>query len=253
MRDKNTDEQRPVRSEKRTELRTLDMYFNDPLDPNMGLANQLISMDDYQTLQLDKSFFDNFDQKRFKQHMKKLHLSYHPDKHPTNSDKATIVFQAVTAAAKSLLPATDEHQSANFTADTDWWNEDWWNEYITSQLNKLDEIQIRAEALSESGPGALVIPGDTYEKVSSELFAIWRETMVHEDAIPKQLTAIRALESAAKTGDDFYNLSRVESKLMLTNPGYSPGHCYQKGARLKHPLCMRALAGCVFSGLFLPY
>lgn len=262
-------EQIPVLSKNRPELRALDMFFNDPLDDEMELKKQLNPMNYYEILQLDKSFFDNFDEAAFKRHMRKLVLFYHPDKNPTNIEKATIVFQMIGDASECMrhLNKRDQYMKSGVdskdeaTVQKEDYNlsKDWWTSFVDETLSALNAIEIRAEALSESGSNALVIPGDTFEKVCNELTSLWQERIVHQDVYAKQIEVFKAVKNATKTGNDFWSLSKLMSKLIVPriqlNDGtiYSVRDCFQDAARLKHPEGMRALAGSALSGFLPPY
>ncbi len=89
---------------------------------------------------------------------------------------------------------------------------------------------------------------DTLEKITMELYNVYKGTFVSVDVINKQFKLLKLISEQAKTGSEFYALNLVTTK----DPIYSGLGYLQQAAALGHVLALREVVSRTFAGHFSP-
>lgn len=221
--------------------------------------NQLKDMDHFEAIQLNKAFFEHFNEEEFKTHAKKILLQFHPDKNSENKEQAHLCFQRVYKAYEVLkdpikreqyLRTGDSHPDLNFNFDFNFVYQDW-DSLFNEKVTKLDELNSRFEQLYTPQVSPNPLANDSLEKIATEFAQVYKGTMVRIDVLQKQFDLFNKIKEKAKTPGEFYALQLIVERDPTLDNNFKTQFLQQAAAN-GHILAMSMVASRALAGHFSP-
>lgn len=227
------------------ELKSFDYYLEASGSPKK------LSL--YEILQLDKSFFENYNEAEFKKHVKKLQFKFHPDTNLDNKNNANTVWTMIFPAIEKMRnPKTRNYflsgndlESITFNYSSDSNLKDW----LREKGNALEELERELNSLLAQRPegGFSLVPQVTFQALVKTLHEnTWLSSKELAGRFYKILPRLKGL---AETGQDFYALLELVLKDHITSARFRHAMVAAAASR-GHWISMRITTGMALSGLF---